>query len=160
MAWAKDYRGEQIHQSNRLYEYIAESTTGTRLLLSLPILAQPEEKADGMAGPDTHATPRHLPGPGGGGKGFVRLQVLENLYYILEELSFPPPKGFTSEFATLGHKYLPRSVFMQYMARTTHHHPLLLAPPPHHTPKSPPVTRRVQLTRACVCVCTVYAGFV
>jgi hypothetical protein len=43
--------------------------------------------------------------------------VLENLYYILEELSFPPPKGFTSEFATLGHKYLPRSVFMQYMAR-------------------------------------------
>lgn len=80
MAWAKDYRGEQIHQSNRLYEYIAESTTG-----------------------------------------FVRLQVLENLYYILEELSFPPPKGFTSEFATLGHKYLPRSVFMQYMERGVFH---------------------------------------
>lgn len=47
--------------------------------------------------------------------GFVRLQVMENLYYILEELAFPTPKGFTSEFASLGLKYLPRSVFMQYM---------------------------------------------
>jgi len=47
--------------------------------------------------------------------GFVRLQIMENLYYILEELAFPAPKGFTSEFASLGLQYLPRSVFLQYM---------------------------------------------
>jgi len=53
--------------------------------------------------------------------GFVRLQIMENLYYILEELAFPAPKGFTSEFASLGLQYLPRSVFLQYMERGVFH---------------------------------------
>eukprot|EP00005_Dracoamoeba_jomungandri_P011699 CAMPEP_0174266720 /NCGR_PEP_ID=MMETSP0439-20130205/31209_1 /TAXON_ID=0 /ORGANISM="Stereomyxa ramosa, Strain Chinc5" /LENGTH=525 /DNA_ID=CAMNT_0015353843 /DNA_START=878 /DNA_END=2452 /DNA_ORIENTATION=+ len=53
--------------------------------------------------------------------GFVRFQVMEHLYYILEELSFASPKGFEAEFAILGLKYLPRNVFLQYVERQVFH---------------------------------------
>jgi len=44
-------------------------------------------------------------------------KIFESLYCALEELSYPCPKGFSTNFVALGKQCLPRSVFLQYIER-------------------------------------------
>jgi len=47
----------------------------------------------------------------------VRFALYEHFYCSLEELSFPFPEEFGSEFAQLGFQVLSRSMFLQYIDR-------------------------------------------
>lgn len=47
----------------------------------------------------------------------TRYQVLENLYCVLEELSYHCPRGFSALFVEAGYRTLPRNVFLQYLER-------------------------------------------
>jgi len=44
-------------------------------------------------------------------------QLLESLHCVLEELSFPAPKGFSKWFIVLAQRCLPRCIFLQYVER-------------------------------------------
>ena len=52
-----------------------------------------------------------------GGHDAVLFDVLQNLYFVIEELSLPTPRDFASKFAALGVECLPRAVFLQYLDR-------------------------------------------
>ncbi|KAL6065632.1 hypothetical protein QOT17_010097 [Balamuthia mandrillaris] len=123
LAWAKYYREEQLRQCNLLFEYISplseedESKTSQHLFedgegfVSLSGVAPPEL--------NTHK-PTFLHSSVNASTtldGFTKFRVMENIYYTLEDLAFPTPKGFDDEFVMLGFKHLPRHVFLQYVER-------------------------------------------
>eukprot|EP01103_Thecamoeba_quadrilineata_P003397 TRINITY_DN13186_c0_g1_i1.p1 TRINITY_DN13186_c0_g1~~TRINITY_DN13186_c0_g1_i1.p1 ORF type:complete len:834 (-),score=151.35 TRINITY_DN13186_c0_g1_i1:129-2630(-) len=42
-------------------------------------------------------------------------EMLQQLYAVLEELSFPAPRGFGAHFLHVGFEHLPRRIFLQYL---------------------------------------------
>jgi len=84
---AQNYRDAQTAQVRRLYDHIYKSTT--------------------QASGDMYYT----------NNSGTLFQLLERLYTAVEELAFPFPRGFHTNFASLGFKCLPRGTFLQFVER-------------------------------------------
>jgi hypothetical protein len=50
------------------------------------------------------------------GNETVLFRLMERLYCVIQEVSFPFPQGFHHRFVTLAYRALPRSLFKQYLA--------------------------------------------
>jgi len=46
----------------------------------------------------------------------VLFRLMEKLYFVIQELSFPFPQGFHHRFVTLAYRSLPRPIFKQYLS--------------------------------------------
>lgn len=88
MQWAQNYRDAQMVQVRRLYDHIYKSTTQA-------------------SGEDMYYN----------NNSGTLFQLLERLYTAVEELAFPFPRGFHTNFASLGFKCLPRGAFLQFVER-------------------------------------------
>jgi hypothetical protein len=133
LEWANDYHNCQFLQSTEVFRLMINVRTSVETvaacLASVSVFGGGDGGAPGGASSGSEARPQKSP-PRPVAQGpeldlsvltetdneLVLFRLMERLYCVIQEVSFPFPQGFHHRFVTLAYRSLPRPLFKQYVA--------------------------------------------